>query len=123
MKSFVLLLSISLSAFAIDEIECMGRTAARQHVEVELDWSFGTFRDGRVRVMTDGDWNTTEVRVWSVPTGRPQRLHFTGQPNFRLEIDLFPDLEPRWGRIYRADLAMRGLERVRVNCRFPRATP
>ncbi|MFP5490192.1 MAG: hypothetical protein ACLGG0_01730 [Bacteriovoracia bacterium] len=121
MKIFALILTLfSFSAFAsFNDVECSGtvRNGDRARVEVERGFG-GSMRDARVVIFGA---RGTNPRVFNYRIFQIRKfgtmLEFVGDSNFRLEVDLFPDQSPRWGRTYRGQMR----DMFNVSCRFPNA--
>ena len=121
MKTFALILTLfSFSAFAsFNDVECSGtvRNGDRARVEVERGFG-GSMRDARVVIFGA---RGTNPRVFNYRIFQIRKfgtmLEFVGDSNFRLEVDLFPDQSPRWGRTYRGQMR----DMFNVSCRFPNA--
>ena len=123
---FALLLSLSsLSALALDEVECAGVNTDSNQIgfSIEQGWS-SSIRDARLLVYssTETDPEETIYRISSV-RGRIRRMYHTGPDDIRLELDLFPDRTPRWGRYYNSSLSASYGRIGTLNCRFPQVRP
>ena len=123
MLGFVLLLP--LSSYAINEVECSGRDSSNQRVVFEIEQSWGgSIRDARLLIYSDST-NNPEETVYRIFNMRPQnrRMLYSGTDGVRLEIDIFPDRAPRWGRSYRAQLSASHEHVSGLSCRFPQVRP
>lgn len=116
----------SISAFASwNEVECSGKIDNKEiFVEVEQPFPAGSdFRNAIVNVTEDG--NTTSTRT-NVHLRRPTNfntIRYWGG-NLDLEVDIWPDRAPRWGRDYRGMARISSLSNQYIrglNCRFPNA--
>jgi hypothetical protein len=91
----------SLSALAMNEIECRGQLENKSFLfEIEEAFPRGTItRNARLYITEDGAMSMyphwiNHIRTWSM-----NRTRFTGN-SVTLEFDHWPDARPRWGRIY-----------------------
>lgn len=118
--ALVLTLTTSFAALAFNnDVECMAVNSEGQRVDIEVERSFGgSLRDARTIAWgargtppVETRYRIYQVRSWS------SRLEFIGSDGFRLEVDIFPDRAPRWGRSYWGHFA--GLSGI--SCRFPNA--
>lgn len=115
----------SLSAFAMNEVDCDGQNSDQNQVRFQIDQGWGSsIRDARLWVYdTPGsEPEETLYRMWNIQ-GRNNRIIYSGSDGIRLDVELFPDRVPRWGRRYRATLSVRS-DRVGIlSCRFPQVRP
>lgn len=112
----------ALSAHAfVNEVECDGNRAGSR-VDLEVERSFGSMRPARLIVWGERGSNPTIenflVRHVRALSGR---LQYTGDRGFFLEVDLWPDRLPSWGRTYRANFVTQNQARTSLSCRFPNA--
>lgn len=124
-KTLTLALSlISLSAFAnFNEVECTGKIENKT-VTLEIEQPFpqdSYFREVTLNVEADG---TVEDFQYSVTARRNRGFnHIVYQGGgFFLDLDLWPDNQPRWGRTYRAQLRTQDLgngSMATLDCQFP----
>lgn len=126
MKVLILnfLLFFSMTAFAINEVECYGFNSDGERVDLEIETGWGgSVRDSKL--VTYPQNSAPESTFYQVYNSRPQnrRILFTGVNGYRLEIDLFPDAVPRWGRTYNSHFSVAGSSYNGMNCRFPQARP
>jgi hypothetical protein len=114
-----LLVLFSYSSFAFrNEVECVGLTPSRQRILVEIERGLGPILDGAVTIYGARGENTRYTRHQIFQTRRfGNRIQYFGDLNFNLEIDLWPDQAPRWGRTYRGVFNNLG----GLNCRYPNA--
>jgi hypothetical protein len=120
MLMLVLSLSFSFSAFAFyNDLECDGYSAQGQRALIEVERGFGgSMRDARTIVYGARGTNPVETRYRIYSARRfGSRIEYIGDGGFRLEVDVFPDQSPRWGRTYWAHF--QGLNGLR--CRYPNA--
>mgnify|MGYP000873756306 CR=1 FL=1 len=119
-----LLMLTTLSAHAfVNEVECNGNlNGSRVDLEVERAW--GGMRPARLI-----DWGqrgtNSEIENFMVRNVRALagRLQYNGDKGFFLEVDLWPDRVPAWGRTYRASFMTQDRARGNLFCRFPNARP
>jgi hypothetical protein len=120
---FLLLLIFSFNAQAyINEVECSGNHQTKEiTLEIERPFPSGSsMRNAMLAIVEDGELQTHRYHVF-VPFGRStNRLTYNGA-GLRLEVDLWPDSSPRWGRTYRSTVTSSeiGRKTVPLNCRFP----
>jgi hypothetical protein len=122
MKVLLVILSMlfSLSSFAfMNDVECDGYTNANERIRVEILRSFGgSVRDALVTVGGTRGTNPIQTRHMIYSARRfGTRIEFFGDIAFRLEVDIWPDQAPRWGRTYRGVYT----NAFGLNCRFPNA--
>lgn len=122
MKLVLVILSMlfSLSSFAfMNEVECEGYTNSNQRIRVEILRSFGgSIRDALVTISGDRGTNPIQTRHIVYSARRfGTRIEYFGDIAFRLEVDVWPDQNPRWGRTYRGSYT----NAFGLNCRFPNA--
>jgi hypothetical protein len=125
MKILLLIMSLSTMAFAsFNDFECEFNARDGEKVRVEIERSFGGSQS-KMNVII-GDFNSNQRFDYWV-SRRFNRgfneLEFFGA-GVRLEIDLWPDNVPRWGRTYRADFNSwdidNNLSYYNINCRYTR---
>jgi hypothetical protein len=126
MKTSVLFLlaSLSLPAFAfMNEVECDGRVnGKRARLEVENRW--GGFRNATLTLWGARGTNPEVVRYMVNNSGAfGGRVQYIGNLGFRLEVDLWPDRVPQWGRQYRASFSATNVEARFASCYFPNVRP
>lgn len=116
----------SFSALAyFNEVECTARNAGQElYLEVEQPFpSNSVFRRAVMTITKDGGRRTEYHNVSPRRTGGLNRIQYMGA-SLRMEIDLWPDAYPRWGRSYRAQIwsAGPGTEYFPfISCTFPNA--
>jgi hypothetical protein len=126
MKTSVLLLlaCLSLPAFAfMNEVECSGNVnGSRARLEVENSW--GGFRNATLTLWGARGTNPEVIR-YMVSNSRPMagRIQYMGNLGFRLEVDLWPDRVPQWGRQYRANFSAANMRASFPSCSFPSVRP
>lgn len=126
-KSIALALCLlSSSAFAfINEVECTVVQGSRG-VLLEIEQPFpanSVFKQALMTVIENGAEKEFNYSVVSRRSGGMNRLQYTGG-GIRLEVDLWPDTTPRWGRNYRSTLSSSDLGNgsiSNVDCQFPNA--
>jgi hypothetical protein len=120
---FLLLALLTTPAFAqINYVECEADfDDARLMVNVERSYG-NSFKRVEVILATQNDYETRSYfatsRVWGAGAFRKIQYRAAG---FDLEIDLFGDSRPRWGRTYRAEVRESDLldyDTVDLDCRF-----
>jgi hypothetical protein len=114
----------ALSAHAfVNEVECDGNVGSSR-MDLEVERSFGGMRPARMTVWGERGSNP-EIENFVVRNVRSfaGRLEYSGDRGFSLEVDLWPDRAPAWGRTYRANLRTREFTSARLSCRFPNARP
>jgi len=122
MKTLLLVLSLSFSFSALaffNDVECDGNTRGGQRAVIEIERGFGgSMRGARTIVFGARGTNPVETRYRVYSARRfGSRIEFIGDSGFRLEVDVWPDQAPRWGRTYWANFGnLSGLR-----CRFPNA--
>lgn len=119
-----LLMSFSTMAY-FNEVECNARNDGQElYLEVEQPFpSNSVFRRAVMTITKDGGRRTEYHNVSPRRSGGLNRIQYFG-PGLRMEIDLWPDTYPRWGRTYRAQIwsAGPGTEYFPfINCSFPNA--
>lgn len=116
----------SIPAFASwNEVECSGKVDNKEiFIEVEQPFPSGSdFRSALISSTENG--NTNYVRT-TVSLRRPTNfttVRYWGG-NLDLEVDIWPDRSPRWGRDYKgnARIQLGSSQYIRgLNCRFPNA--
>ncbi len=120
MKITLTLLSLlfCLSAFAsFNEVECEGKVQEKVvSIEVEQAFPRGSyFKQARLAVDQDNYFYTVTTRATSFG-----RIDYVGG-GLRLEIDLWPDQNPRWGQTYKARLSSSDLgnqSSEKLSCTF-----
>lgn len=125
MKFFFFLTLMSTCVFAsFNDFECDFRTQDNNSVSVEIERSFGGSQS-RMNLRIDSDNNQEEYSylVFARFNRSFNEIEFLGSGN-RLEIDLWPDQVPRWGRRYRARFSSMDLENNRyfrnIDCTYTR---
>jgi hypothetical protein len=129
MKSLVLtfVLVLSSSAFAsFNEVECEVKTAASS-LYLEIEQPFPTSSVFKRATLTSTDVNGVDTSYDYTLTSRSPRgfnsLSYSGD-GLTLEVDLWPDQRPQWGRNYRSTLKASEIgsnEIQNVSCTFPNA--
>lgn len=122
----IALLLLSVSAFAaFNEIECDGNSGVK-NVYLEIEQSFPTnnvFKRMVLAVSGNGAQENFQYTVTSRRYNGFNNIVYQGSA-LRLEVDLWPDTNPRWGRSYRAALISSDLNNgasAVMNCQFPNA--
>ena len=117
---------ISISAFAgFNEIECQGNSGVA-NVYLEIEQPFPTnnvFKRMMLAVSSNGTQQNFQYTVSSRRYNGFNTILYQGGA-LRLEVDLWPDTNPRWGRSYRAALNSSDLNNgaaAVLNCQFPNA--
>ena len=126
-KSMALALCLlSSSAFAfINEVECTA-TQGTKEVMLEIEQPFpasSIFKQALMTVTENGEEKEFNYSVVSRRSGGINTLQYSGG-GIRLEVDLWPDNSPRWGRNYRSTLSSSDLGNrsiSNVECNFPNA--
>jgi len=125
MKFLIFISLMSTLAFAnFNDFECDFRTQDNKSVSVDIESSFGGSQK-RMNLRIDSNNNQEEYSYWvfSRYNRAFNEIEFLGSGN-RLEIDLWPDQAPRWGRRYRANFSSMDLENNRyfsnIYCTFTR---
>ena len=129
MKSLVLtfIMILSSSAFAsFNEVECEVSTATSS-LFLEVEQPFPTSSVFKRATLTSTDTSGVETYFNYTLTTRGSRgfnrLTYSGA-GLNLEVDLWPDQRPQWGRNYRSTLRATDIgnnEIQNVNCIFPNA--
>jgi len=129
MKSLVLtfIMILSSSAFAsFNEVECEVSTATSS-LFLEVEQPFPTSSVFKRATLTSTDTSGVETNFNYTLTTRGSRgfnrLTYSGA-GLNLEVDLWPDQRPQWGRNYRSTLRATDIgnnEIQNVNCTFPNA--
>ncbi len=107
----------------INDFECEFVTDADKKVEVVIERPFGgsTMRDATMSVSSEEDFAVYNYYVSARFRRSFNRLKFSGA-NFDLEVNLWPDQRPRWGRTYRSEFRSWDLDEGRnyynVSCRY-----
>ena len=126
-KSLLLALCLmSSSVFAnFNEVECKV-TRNDQEIFLEIEQSFPPSSSFKNAVMTVTEAGADKVYNYTVMARRSMgfnRIQYTGG-GLRLEVDTWPDNQPRWGRYYRSTLVSSDLQNAtisNVECFFPNA--
>lgn len=117
------LISASSVQANINDFECEFNTDAGQMVELEVERPFGStsMRDATMTVSSNDEFEVFNYYVNTRYTRSFNRLRFSGA-NFDLEVNLWPDQKPQWGRTYRSEFRSWDLEDGRnyynVSCRY-----
>ena len=117
MTALYLITSNTYAAF--NEIECEG-TSAKKNVFLEIEQSFpssNVFKSVRLSVNEE----TFQYQVTFNTYGGFRQFNYQGS-GLRLEVDLWPDSQPRWGSTYQATLSSPDLNhgsKLTLNCQFP----
>jgi hypothetical protein len=126
-KSIALALCLlSSSAFAfINEVECTATQGTKEiFLEIERPFpSSSIFKQALITVTENGAEKEYNYAVVARRGGGINKLQYTGG-GIRLEVDLWPDNSPRWGRNYRSTLISSDLGNStisNVDCNFPNA--
>lgn len=119
------LLTLSVSAFAfVPEVECELRQPERT-ILIEIEQPFpnsSIYRHAKVTVVKDGKESVEESTVTArMPRGFKE-INYTGI-DLNLNVDLWPDSIPRWGRTYKGTVyssTILGNQRIYdLECRYP----
>lgn len=125
---YILTLTIylfSVTSYAsFNEIECEG-TSGSKNIILEIEQPFpanGVFKRVNLTISTESD---QEDFKYTATTSRFDLRNIIYQGSgLRLEVDLWPDNDPRWGRNYSAILNSPDLNQgsgAFINCQFPNA--
>lgn len=124
---FTLLIAMmifSLSSFAAwNEVECEGRVDGKTvRMDVEQSFPNGSWlKRATLTVIENGAEQVFDYTVSG--RGYFNRVQYSA-PGVNLEVDFWPDQQPRWGRMYRGTLRSRdlaGSSFQTLTCRFPNA--
>jgi hypothetical protein len=122
---FLLVLSFFKAHAAFNEFECQFLAQDNKRVFLEVERGFGgsSARNARMSV-TNPSSGTVEVRSFFVSARHNRgfnQIEFFGA-DFNLQIDLWPDQRPRWGRTYNSDFRSWSLDEGRnyfnINCEY-----
>lgn len=115
----------SATAFpAFNELECDGTSKAKM-INLDVEQPFpanGVFK--RVDLSVSDDSGRENFHYTATTSRYGLRTIIYQGADLRLEVDLWPDNEPRWGRSYRAILnsfEINAGSAVYLNCQFPNA--
>lgn len=120
MKPLVALvvLAVALPALALNEVECSGRNSDGERIDFLIEQGYGdNLRDAHYLVYQDDGTDDTVYRVATM-RGQAGRVIYTGTEGVRLEIELSPDRQPRWGIRYRGQLSVAYSRVGALSCRF-----
>jgi hypothetical protein len=125
MLIMIALLLVSVPSFAsFNEVECRGYSGSK-NVYLEIEQSFPTNNVFKRMLLSLHSNGTQENFQYTVTSRRYNGFnnityHDVG---LRLEVDLWPDANPRWGRYYRAILQSSALGNgiANLECQFPNA--
>lgn len=126
---FLLALSLtlfSLTAAAWNEVECDGQLVGNKTARVEVEQAFPNgsyFKRAQLIVTEDGAQTVTTFTVTTRSYQGFNRVEYSA-PDFRLEVDFWPDQYPRWGMMYRGTFQSSVVGNMGyryLNCRFPNA--
>lgn len=125
MKAMILMaiLMFSTSAFsAWNEVECTGKTGTKRfQVSVERAFPNGSYwKRAQLVVVEDGAQQTFDYTVVTNAIRGFNRVEYNGG-GLRLEVDFWPDQQPRRGWNYRGTLLSSALGNQYIqglNCRF-----
>jgi hypothetical protein len=119
--SFLFIILFSVSAIAMTEVECGGRHQGKQ-IKIEIEGRFGQgyWRKADLWITDTGVTTRDQHNLtYRAPWGGLNRHEYNGN-DLRLEVDLWPDVAPRWMRTYFGTAYVRKLNSyVQVNCRYP----
>ena len=124
---FTLLIAMmvfSLSSFAAwNEVECEGRMDGKTvRMDVEQSFPNGSWlKRATLTVIENGAEQVFDYTVSG--RGSFNRVQYSA-PGVNLEVDFWPDQQPRWGRMYRGTLRSRdlaGSSFQTLSCFFPNA--
>lgn len=109
---------------AFNDFECELRTYDQKNVEINVESQFGSgMRTVRMLVSSDNGVDTFNYYVTSRYNRGFNEIEYFGG-GMRLEIDLWPDTAPRWGRSYRAEFSSMDLDSnsrySNILCRYTR---
>lgn len=119
----MLILSLTASA-AWNEVECSGKLEGKV-IRLEIEQSFPNgshFKRAELTISENGANETHRFTVGRRNFGL-NRIQYSGA-GLRLEVDLWPDQQPRWGRRYDGTLlsSVLGNKYIRgFRCQFPNA--
>ena len=119
MTALFLITSTTYAAF--NELECEG-TSANKNVFLEIEQSFPSSNVFK-SVQLSLDEETFYYQVTLNTHSGFNQFNYQGS-GLRLEVDLWPVSQPRWGSTYLATLSSPDLNhgsRLTLNCQFPNA--
>lgn len=119
-----LLSVLSLSAFALTEVECSGRSGQASIVlGVEEGFPSGSFRRAFVRAQSPAGGEMKNFTVMARGSFG-NRVRYEA-PGFDLEVDFWPDVRPQWARTYRGNFSSTpmNIPFTMMWCRFPNIRP
>jgi hypothetical protein len=114
--AFALVL-FSASSFAWTEVECEKRAEPRLYLQIDEPMPRNSsFRWANVQIENQ---NFTYSLNFTQRVGF-NRIRYWGG-GMELEVDLWPDQRPMWGRTYRAEFSSSAgsWRKIPVTCRFP----
>lgn len=119
MKSLVLIAVLAFSglaqAQALRELRC---ESWADRVEVNLDFGFGRdMRNADVEIYVDGGLSD-RMFMNLFGSARQYQYRYLGAFGSEFTLDTWPDLKPKWGRMYRGEIRSRGVNARNLNCRF-----
>lgn len=127
MKFILTAYLLLISTFALagfNEIECEG-SSRDQQIDFEIEQPLSTntvFRRAALSISTTSGQENFQYTA-SVTRYGLRSIIYQGA-GLRLEVDLWPDNQPRWGRSYRAILNSFDLNQgtaAFIDCQFPNA--
>ncbi len=126
MKLFVasLLSLLSISAFALTEVECSGRNGQTSIVlGVEEGFPSQSLRRSFVRAESPVGGQMRNYTVMARGSFG-NRVRYEA-PGFDLEVDFWPDARPQWARTYRGNFSSNemNIPFTMMWCRFPNIRP
>ena len=126
MKLVLVHLIFSSVAFAgTNEVSCEGFGLSQERVHFDIEQGWGTqVRDAHLYTYENGPTSPTQTdyRVFNDRL-QNRRWVYSGNEGVRLEVDVFPDTEPKWNKTYRATLSISSDGLRRLYCRFPQVRP
>lgn len=120
----ILLITSSFAMATFNDFECDFTTSDGMNVSVEIESQRGAgMRRATIAVRNNGEVDYYNYYVNSRYNRAFNEIRYFGG-GMDLEIDLWPDAQPRWGRSYRADLRTWDLgnnsSNYNILCRYTR---
>lgn len=107
-----------------NDVECTRQNNDGTRVAFSVERGWGTqVRDAHLYEYADGS-NTptvTDYRIWGQRV-QNKRWVYSGD-RIRLEVDVFPDPQPRWNKNYRGYLSQSYASDGIMICKFPQVRP
>ncbi|MBA2405265.1 MAG: hypothetical protein H0V66_10880 [Bdellovibrionales bacterium] len=123
--TFTLFLLSASALASFNELECDGRSE-NKNVYLEIEQSFPSSNVFKRMLLSVSGESGQENHHYTVSSNRFssfRRVQYQGS-GIRLEVDLWPDTQPQWGRNYRAVLNSPDLNHGKaavLDCQFPNA--